>query len=56
MRHILDKAFVFAALTAIVWMAVAVQLAAHAGCSGPTVALVRPFGGALAVAVERSAP
>lgn len=55
MRSILDRAIALAALTAIVWMAAALQLAAHNACGGPTVALVKPFGGALAVAA-RSLP
>lgn len=56
MRHNLDKALALAALTAIVWTAAAVQLAAHSACTGPTVAMVKPFGGALAVDVQRSVP
>ena len=50
MKHILDKAFTLAVVVALVWTALAVHLAAQTACAGPTVALVKPFGGALAAA------
>ncbi|HEY1425339.1 MAG TPA: hypothetical protein VGF50_01590 [Caulobacteraceae bacterium] len=55
MRRILETALAFAALMAITWMAIAMQWVAHGACAGPTVALVKPFGGAVAVTVQRSA-
>jgi hypothetical protein len=53
MRHILDKAIALAALVAIVWTAAAAQIAAQSACSGPTVALVKPFAGGLVAAGEQ---
>ena len=54
MRRNLDKAFALAALAAIVWVALAVHLAAQSERAGPTVALVKPFGGALTASAGRS--
>ena len=54
MRHILEKAIALAALAAVVWTAAAAQMAAQSACGGPTVALVKPFGRAVAASANLS--
>ena len=51
---VLGKALAFAGLTALVWMALALQMAAQATCGGSTVALVKPFGAAIVAQTHRS--
>jgi len=54
MGGVLGRALAFAGLTAVVWTALALQMAAHGSCAGPTVAQVKPFGAALATAMPES--
>ena len=54
MSGVLGKALAFAGLTAIVWMALALQMAAHGTCAGPSVARVQPFGASLATPMRES--
>ena len=54
MKLMFGKVIALAAVAAIAWMAVAVQLAAQSVCGGPTVALVKPFGRALSASAELS--
>ncbi len=56
MSGVLGKALAFGGLTAIVWVALALQMVAQETCAGPTVALVKPFGAAIVTATQGKKP